>query len=108
LETSLLLIIADNEFHPKEKTFIEYLVKEFKLDTTDIAMLYRILPERVKKYIVKEKLNEVFEIKADEIEVLNKFANDTKIQDASHDMVYSSFMNNWKNRSNRYRRTSIY
>ena len=108
LETSLLLVIADNEFHPKEKVFIEYLVKEFKLDPADIAILYSILPERVKKYIVKEKLNEVLEIRADEIETLNKFAHDTKILDASHERVYTTFLNNWKNRSVRYRRTSIY
>ena len=108
LETSLLLVIADNEFHPKEKAFIEYLVKEFKLDSADIAILYSILPERVKKYIVKEKLNEVLEIKADEIETLNKFAPDTKILDASHGRVYTTFLNNWKNRSIRYRRSSVY
>jgi tellurite resistance protein len=108
LETSLLLVIADNEFHPKEKAFIEYLVKEFKLDSADIAILYSILPERVKKYIVKEKLNEVLEIKADEIETLNKFVPSTKIIDASHGRVYTTFLNNWKNRSVRYRRTSVY
>ena len=108
LETSLLLVIADNEFHPKEKAFIEYLVKEFKLDPADIAILYSILPERVKKYIVKEKLNEVLEIKADEIETLNKFAPDTKILDASHERVYTKFLHNWKNRSDRYKRSSVY
>ena len=108
LETSLLLVIADNEFHPKEKAFIEYLVKEFKLDPADIAILYSILPEQVKKYIVKEKLNEVLEIRADEIETLNKFAHDTRIFDASHERVYTTFLNNWKNKSVRYRRTSIY
>ena len=108
LETSLLLVIADNEFHPKEKAFIEYLVKEFKLDPVDIAILYSILPERVKKYIVKEKLNEVLEIRADEIETLNKFAPDTKIHDTSYNRVYTTFLHNWKNRSVRYRRISSY
>ncbi len=108
LETSLLLVIADNEFHPKEKAFIEYLVKEFKLDPVDIGILYSILPKRVKKYIVKEKLNEILEIRADEIETLNKFAPGTKIHDASHERVYTTFLHNWKTRSDRYRRTSVY
>ncbi|MCD4795856.1 MAG: TerB family tellurite resistance protein [Candidatus Cloacimonetes bacterium] len=108
LETALLLIIADNEFHPKEKAFIEYLVKEFKLDTADFIILYNILPQRVKKYITKEKLHDTLEIKADEIDVITKFAVDKKAKDTSHEQVYSHFLNNWKNRSTRYRRSSVY
>ena len=108
LETALLLIIADNEFHPKEKAFIEYLVKEFKLDTADFIILYNILPQRVKKYITREKLHNTLEIKADEIDVITKFAVDKKAKDTSHEQVYSHFLNNWKNRSTRYRRSSVY
>ena len=108
LETSLLLVIADNEFHPKEKEFIGYLIKEFELDSTDFIILYSILPERVKKYITKEKLHETLEIKADEIETLKKFVVAKKAIDTSHDQVYAQFLNNWKNRSVRYRRSSVY
>ena len=108
LETSLLLIIADNEFHPKEKAFIEYLVKEFKLDKTDFAILYNILPEEVRKYIVKESINETLAIKADEIEVLSKFADEVPKTKVNHEQVYSTLLNNWKNRSVRYRRISSY
>ncbi len=108
LETSLLLVIADNEFHPKEKEFIGYLVKEFELDTTDFAILYSILPERVRKYITKEKLHETLEIKADEIESWKKFVVAKKALDTSHDQVYAQFLNNWKNKSIRYRRSSVY
>ena len=108
LETSLLLIIADNEFHPKERDFIEYLVKEFKLDKTDFAILYNILPENVRKYIVKESINETLAIRADEIAALKQFAAKKETKDVSHEKVYTSFMNNWKNRSSRYRRISSY
>ncbi|MCK4695388.1 MAG: TerB family tellurite resistance protein, partial [Candidatus Cloacimonetes bacterium] len=108
LETSLLLVIADNEFHPKEKEFIGYLIKEFELDPTDFVILYSILPERVKKYITKEKLHETLEIKADEIETLKKFVVAKKAIDTSHDQVYAQFLHNWKNRSIRYRRSSVY
>lgn len=108
LETSLLLIIADNEFHPKEKAFIEYLVKEFKLDKTDFAILYNVLPENVRKYIIKESINETLAIKADEIIILTRFSDRNVFKNVSHEKVYSSFMDNWKNRSNRYRRISSY
>ncbi|MCF7794360.1 MAG: TerB family tellurite resistance protein [Candidatus Cloacimonetes bacterium] len=108
LETSLLLIIADNEFHPKEKAFIEYLVKEFKLDKTDFAILYNVLPEEVRKYIVKESITDTLAIKADEIEMLTQFAEKSEVKDVNHEKVYSSFLNNWKDRSNRYRRISSY
>ncbi len=108
LETSLLLIIADNEFHPKEKAFIEYLVKEFELDKTDFAILYNMLPERVRKYIVKERINETLAINEAEINALVQFVPEKTLKDASHEVVYSSFLNNWKNRSNRYRRSSVY
>lgn len=108
LETSLLLIIADNEFHPKEKAFIEYLVKEFKLDKTDFAILYNVLPEKVRKYIVKERINETLAIDENEIKAFVKFLPKKTMKDTSHEMVYNSFLNNWKDRSNRYRRSSIY
>lgn len=108
LETSLLLIIADKEFHPKEKAFIEFLVKEFKLDKTDFAILYNILPAEVRKYIVKESINETLAIKEDEIKVLSQFADEVPATDVNHDKVYSSLLNNWKNRSIRYRRISSY
>jgi len=108
LETSLLLIIADNEFHPKEKAFIEYLVKEFKLDKTDFAILYNVLPEKVRKYIVKERINETLAIDENEINTFVKFIPKKTMKDTSHEVVYSSFLNNWKNRSNRYRRSSVY
>ncbi len=108
LETSLLLIIADNEFHPKEKSFIEYLVKEFKLDKTDFAILYNILPDKVRKYIVKEKLNETLAIKEDEIAALSQFTDKKDIKKVNYEQVYTGFMNNWKNRSSRYRRISSY
>jgi tellurite resistance protein len=108
LETSLLLIIADNEFHPKEKAFIEYLVKEFKLDKTDFAILYNVLPEKVRKYIVKESINETLAIRADEIETLTQFSDKKVIENLNHEKVYSSLLNNWKDRSSRYRRISAY
>ncbi len=108
LETTFLLVIADDEFHPKEKAFIEYLVKEFKLDPADFMILYNILPQRVKKYITMEKLHNTLEIKADEIDVITKFAIEKKAKDTSHEQVYSHFLNNWKNRSIRYRRSSVY
>jgi len=109
LETSLLLILADNEFHPKEKEFIETLVNEFQLQSEDFALLYYILPREIKKYIVKEKINETLEIDASEIAALDKLigkkAADGKVD---HSMVYLHFVNSWKNRSNRYRRRSVY
>jgi len=108
LETSLLLVIADGEFHPKEKEFIDYLVKEFGLDTEDFALLYRILPERVKKYIVKEKLHEGLNIKADEIKLLNKFIPEIKVQELKHEVVYGNLMNNWRNRRTRYSKIKSY
>ncbi|MBC8384091.1 MAG: TerB family tellurite resistance protein, partial [Candidatus Cloacimonetes bacterium] len=87
METSLLLVIADNEFHPKEKEFINLLVKEFDLESTDFAILYRILPERVKKYIVREKLHETLAIKLDEISTLDKLTTEKKITDLDHEKV---------------------
>lgn len=108
LETSILLVIADGEFHPKEKEFIDLLVKEFELDTDDFALLYRILPERAKKYIIKEKLHEGLNIKADEIEVLNKFVPDVKAPELKHENVYGNLMNNWRNRRNRYSKIKSY
>ncbi len=108
LETSLLLVVADNEFHPKEKTFIETIVKEFNLDSYDFVLLYNILPERVKKYIVKENIHETLEINADEIQVVDKFTKKKKDKEVSHNQVYHHFIDSWKNRSIRYRRLSVY
>jgi tellurite resistance protein len=108
LETCILLVIADGEFHPKEKEFIDKLVKEFKLAPEDFALLYRILPERAKKYIVKEKLHEGLNIKADEIAVLDKFVPDHKVEDLKHDHVYRNLMSNWRNRRTRYSRIKSY
>lgn len=108
LETSLLLIIADNEFHPKEKMFIEKLVKTFNLDNRDFALLYYILPEKAKKYIVKERLHETLAINDEEIAVLDKFVKQEDTEEVNHEIVYQHFVNNWKNRSERYRRRSIY
>ena len=108
LETSILLVIADGEFHPKEKEFIDYLVKEFGLDTEDFALLYRILPERAKKYIIKEKLHEGLNIKADEIEVLNKFIPEITVKELKHENVYMNLMSNWRNRRTRYSKIKSY
>lgn len=109
LETSLLLILADNEFHPKEKEFIETLVKEFKLASEDYALLYYILPQKVRKYIVKEKINDTLEIDENEIAVLDKLtAAIEEDSEVDHDMVYVHFVNSWKNRSTRYKRKSVY
>lgn len=109
LETSLLLIIADNEFHPKEKEFIELLVKKFDLDCEDFALLYNILPSSVQKYIVKERIHETLAINEQEIKILDKFSNKAKKEDKiNHSIVYQQFLNNWKNRSTRYLRKSIY
>ncbi len=108
LETSILLVIADGEFHPKEKEFIDYLVKEFGLDTEDFALLYRILPERAKKYFIKEKLHEGWNIKADEIEILNKFVPKHTVQELKHENVYMNLMTNWRNRRTRYSRIKSY
>ncbi|MBN1949366.1 MAG: TerB family tellurite resistance protein [Candidatus Cloacimonetes bacterium] len=109
LETSLLLIIADNEFHPKEKEFIELLVKKFDLDCEDFALLYNILPSMVKKYILKERIHETLAINEQEIKILDKFSNKAKKEDKiNHSIVYQQFLNNWKNRSTRYLRKSIY
>ena len=108
LETALLLIIADNEFHPKEKEFIEYLVNEFKLDSEDYALLYYILPDNVKKYIVKEKLHDTLKIKSDEIATLDKLSSKAKADSINHNQVYHHFINSWKNRSTRYKRDSVY
>ena len=108
LEASLLLIIADDEFHPKEKEFIEYLVKEFDLDSADFALLYYILPDKVKKYIVKEKINETLQIKSDEIATFDKLSAKEKSSKLNHNQVYYHFINSWKNRSSRYRRDSVY
>jgi len=102
LETSILLVIADGEFHPKEKLFIDKLVKKFNLETEDFAILYRILPDEAKKYIIKEKLHEGLNIQADEIEILNKFVPSITENDIQHDMVYTNLMSNWKNRRTRY------
>jgi len=108
LETAILLVVADGEFHPKEKEFIDKLVKEFKLEPADFVLLYRILPERAKKYIVKEKLHEGLNIKADEIEVLKKFTPVVKIDDLKYTKVYKNMMTNWKNRRTRYSRIKSY
>lgn len=108
LETSILLVVADGEFHPKEKEFIDKLVKKFSLDVEDFALLYRILPEKAKKYIIKEKLHEGLNIKADEIEVLNKFIPKIKAEDLQQDKVYSNLMRNWRNRRTRYSRIKSY
>ena len=107
-ETSTLLVIADGEFHPKEKEFIDLLVKEFELQTEDFALLYRILPERAKKYIIKENLHEGLNIKADDIEVLNKFVPDHKISELKHENVYVNLISNWRNRRTRYSRIKSY
>lgn len=108
LETSFLLVIADNEFHPKEKEFIEFLSREFKLDKADFALLYRVLPERVKKYIVQEKLHEGLQIKLEEIETLSKFTEENKVEEIIHEDVYVNFVNNWNNRRSRYSQIKSY
>jgi len=109
LETSLLLVLADNEFHPKEKEFIEALVNNFNLESEDIALLYYILPQEVKKYIVKEKIHVTLEIDAHEIAALDKFMGKSEVKDkVDHKMVYVHFVNSWKNRSTRYKRKSVY
>ncbi len=108
LETSILLVIADGEFHPTEKEFIDLLVKTFELDTEDFALLYRILPDRAKKYIIKEKLHEGLNIKIDEIEVLNKFIPKIKVQELKHENVYFNLMSNWRNRRIRYSKVKSY
>ena len=108
LETSILLVIADGEFHPKEKEFIDLLVKEFGLDSEDFALLYRFLPERAKKYFIKEKLHEGFNIKADEIEILNKFVPKYAVKELKHEHVYTNLMSNWRNRRTRYSRIKSY
>ena len=108
LETSILLVIADGEFHPKEKEFIDLLVKEFGLDTEDFALLYRILPKRAKKYFIKEKLHEGFNIKVDEIEVLSKFIPDITVKELKHEHVYTNLMSNWRNRRTRYSKIKSY
>jgi len=109
LETSLLLILADNEFHPQEKKFIETLVKEFQLESEDFALLYYILPEEVKKYIVKERIHETLEIDDAEIAALEKFtAHEEPGETVNHEKVYVHFVNSWKNRSTRYKRGSVY
>jgi len=108
LETSLLLVMADNEFHPKEKEFIEFLSKKFKLDKADFALLYRVLPEKVKKYIIQEKLHEGLQIQLEEIETLNKFTEENKVEDIMHEDVYVNFVNNWNNRRSRYSRIKSY
>ena len=108
LETCILLVVADGEFHPKEKEFIDKLVKKFGLAPTDFAILYRILPERAKKYIVKEKLHESLDIKADEIEMIKKYAPVVKIEDLKNAKVYKNMLSNWKNRRTRYSRIKSY
>ena len=108
LETSILLVIADGEFHPKEKEFIDYLVKEFALDAEDFALLYRVLPKRAKKYIIKGKLHEGLNIKADEIEVLNKFIPKIVVTELKHENVYRNLMSNWRNRRTRYSKIKSY
>ncbi len=108
LETSILLVIADGEFHPKEKEFIDHLVKKFELDTEDFALLYRILPDSAKKYIIKERLHEGLNIKADEIEVLNKFIPKIKVHELKHENVYMNLMSNWRNRRTRYSKIKSY
>jgi len=108
LETSLLLIMADNVFHEKEKAFIERLVTVFELDSSDYALLYNILPEGVKKYIVSEKIHDTLAIKEDDIATLDKFASKTEEKDVNYEVIYTHLVNNWKNRKSRYSRRSIY
>jgi uncharacterized protein DUF533 len=109
LETSLLLILADNEFHPKEKEFIETLVKEFDLQSDDFALLYYILPQEIKQYIVKEKIHTTLEIDTKAICALDNFmCEDTGNKAVDHKMVYMHFVNSWKNKSTRYKRKSVY
>ncbi|MDP8202421.1 MAG: DUF533 domain-containing protein [Candidatus Tenebribacter burtonii] len=108
LETSILLVIADGEFHQKEKEFIDHLVKKFELGTEDFALLYRVLPERAKKYFIKEKLHEGLNIKADEITVLNKFIPEIKVAELKHETVYRNLMINWRNRRTRYSKIKAY
>jgi tellurite resistance protein len=109
LETSLLLVVADNEFHPSEKAFIEKLIDAFKLDAGDYGLLYLMLPQRVKKYIVKESLHETLEMKADEIKVLDKLTEAPSEEvTIDHEMVYVKLISNWKNRAARYQRVKSY
>ena len=109
LETSLLLILADNEFHPKEKEFIETLVKEFDLQSEDFALLYYILPQEIKQYIVKEKIHSTLEIDTKVICALdNLMCEESEEEPVDHNMVYLHFVNSWKNRSTRYKRKSVY
>ena len=108
LETSLLLIVADNGFHPQEKAFIEKLIAAFKLDVKDYSLLYLMLPESVKKYIVKESLHKTFAMKADEIKVLDKLVKVQESTEIDHDLVYAKFVSNWKNRSARYQHLKTY
>ncbi|MBN1326826.1 MAG: TerB family tellurite resistance protein [Candidatus Cloacimonetes bacterium] len=108
LETSLLLIIADNEFHPKEREFIDFLVKKFKLESNDFALLYNILPGKVKRYIEKEKIHETLSIKEDEIKTLKRLQEKQPDVTVNHEKVYYHFVDSWKNRSTRYKRTSVF
>ncbi|NQT64786.1 MAG: TerB family tellurite resistance protein [FCB group bacterium] len=108
LETSILLVIADGEFHPTEKEFIDLLVKKFELETEDFTLLYRILPERAKKYFIKEKLHERWNIKADEIKILKKFILKHTVKELKHETVYRNLMNNWRNRRTRYSKIKSY
>lgn len=108
LETSLLLIMADKVFHAKEKEFIERLVKVFELDRSDFALIYYILPAEVKKYIVSEKIHETLAIREDEIATLAKYAQKDEEKDVNYDVIYTRLVNNWKNRSSRYHKRSIY
>jgi len=108
LEISLLLIIADKEFHPKEKEFIEYLVREFQLDSSDYALLYYILPQEVKKFIVKSKIHQTLQINNKEIKTLDKLSQKKTEKPVDHERVYNHFVDSWKNRSTRYTRTSVY
>ena len=102
LETSFLLVIADNEFHPKEKEFIEYLIREFNLDSVDLALVYRILPQNQKKYIVEKEMHKTLEIKTEEIKTLDKLTPPKKEEVVNHEMVYSKFIIKWNNRRSRY------
>ena len=78
------------------------------LQTEDFALLYRVLPKRAKKYIVKEKLHKGFKIKADELEILNKFSSDHKVKNLEHKNVYGNMVNNWRSRRTRYSRMKSY
>ena len=103
-----LLIVISAPSGAGKTTLCNLLVKEFELDTEDFVLLYRILPESAKKYIIKEKLHEGLNIKADEIEILNKFVPKYAVKELKHEHVYMNLMSNWRNRRTRYSRIKSY